>query len=130
MGTSTVDIHRARFARFYELFRLFSLRPSPAGVLLGTKRVFLLFKQFLVVRPTKRRREIGNLLIVAPTRSGKSLLATSQLLSWKHSVLVNDVKGELFQGTAGYRSQLGKVCVIDPQGYGHRYDPIRGKQTE
>src|SRR5438105_4193162 len=108
MGTSTVNIHRARFARLYEMFRLlsFSSKPSSTGVLLGTKRLFLLFKLFLTVRPTKRRREIGNLLIVAPTRSGKSLLATSQLLSWKHSVIVNDVKGELFQATAGYRSKV------------------------
>jgi type IV secretion system protein VirD4 len=58
------------------------------------------------------------------------VLATAQLLSWPHSVIVNDVKGELFTQTAGYRSKLGKVYVIDPTGVGHRYDPTLGKHTD
>ncbi len=82
------------------------------------------------MQPTKTRREIGNTLIVAPTRGGKGLLAVSQLLSWQHSVIVNDIKGELFQATAGYRSTLGKVYVIDPTGIGHCYDPLLEKKTE
>jgi type IV secretion system protein VirD4 len=40
------------------------------------------------------------------------------------------VKGELFTQTAGYRSRLGKVYVIDPTGVGHRYDPTAGKHTD
>jgi len=58
------------------------------------------------------------------------LLAVSQLLTWRHSVIVNDIKGELFDQTAGYRKTLGKVFVIDPNGVGHRYDPLLGKTTE
>ena len=84
----------------------------------------------LRVRPTRARRELGNLLVVAPTRGGKGLLATSQLLTWRASVVVNDIKGELFAQTAGYRSTLGPVYVIDPTGIGHRYDPLLGKKTE
>jgi len=99
-------------------------------VLLGTIRYFLFFNRFVVVRPTKERREIGNTLIVAPTRGGKGLLAVSQLLSWNDSAVVNDIKGELFIATAGYRASLGKVYVIDPTGVGHRFDPLHGKQTE
>ena len=45
-------------------------------------------------------------------------------------MIVNDIKGELFLDTAGYRSTLGPVFVIDPTGIGHRYDPLLGKQTE
>src|ERR671919_374395 len=59
-----------------------------------------------------------------------ALLTTSQLLTWPHSVVVNDVKGELFAATAGWRSKLGKVYVIDPTGVGHRYDPTAGKYTD
>jgi type IV secretion system protein VirD4 len=70
------------------------------------------------------------MLVVAPTRGGKGLLAVSQLLSWKHSVIVNDIKGDLFTQTAGYRASLGRVLVIDPTGIGNRYDPIAGKRTE
>ena len=118
-------LHRARFARIDELAHLISMIPPPDGLLLGRRNGY-----FVTVRPTKTRRELGNLLVVAPTRAGKGLLATSQLLSWQHSVVVNDIKGELFQATAGYRSTLGKVFVIDPRGYGHRFDPLHGKHTE
>jgi type IV secretion system protein VirD4 len=119
-------LHVARFARLDELATLASPRPRKFGLLLGRTR----FRHLLHVTPTKTRRELGNVLIVAPTRGGKGLLATSQLLSWKHSVIVNDIKGELFAQTAGYRSTLGKVFVIDPGGVGHRYDPLQGKRSE
>lgn len=130
MGTTTLDIHRARFARLHEIRELLSGTPNPDGVILGTKRLFLMVKRYVCVRPTKKRREIGNLLIVAPTRGGKGLLATSQLLTWGQSVIVNDIKGELFAQTAGYRSRLGDVFVIDPTGIGNSYDPLHGKITE
>jgi type IV secretion system protein VirD4 len=121
-------LHNARFARPHELQSLEShlIGESEASLLLGVSR----FNRFLHVRPTKTRRELGNLLAVAPTRGGKGLLAVSQLLSWPHSVVVNDIKGDLFQQTAGYRAGLGPVLVIDPQGFGDRFDPLHGKQTE
>ncbi len=118
-------LHRARFARFDELARLLSTTPPPDGLLLGRRN-----GHFVSVRPTPERVELGNLLVVAPTRAGKGLLAVSQLLSWKHSVVVNDIKGELFQATAGYRATLGEVFVLDPNGYGHWFDPLHGKQSE
>ena len=70
------------------------------------------------------------MLVCAPPRMGKSLLAISQLLTWPHSVIVNDVKGELYEATAGYRSTFSDVYVIDFQGYGNAYDPLSGKTTE
>src|SRR2546426_10253119 len=118
-------LHQARFARIDELGRLLSVTPPPDGLLLGMRN-----GHFVTVRPTPARRELGNLLVVAPTRAGKGLLAVSQLLSWQHSVVVNDIKGELFAATAGYRSTLGEVYVIDPTGVGHGYDPMLGKTTE
>ena len=119
-------LHTARFAKAAELTHLVSAHPPADGLLLGSRDP----THFLSVRPTQTRRELGNLLVVAPTRGGKGLLATSQLLSWQHSVVVNDIKGELFTQTAGYRSTLGSVFVIDPTGIGHCYDPLRGKHTE
>ncbi len=119
-------LHRARFARMDERHTITANHPDPASLLLAVNRL----QQFFLVRSMKERRELGNLLVVAPTRGGKGLLAVSQLLTWKHSVIVNDIKGELFQQTAGYRATLGNVYVIDPQGYGHRYDPLHNKQTE
>jgi type IV secretion system protein VirD4 len=119
-------LHIARFARLDELAGLITHRPGAADLLIGRTH----FHHLLQVSATNQRRELGNMLVVAPTRGGKGLLATSQLLSWKHSVLVNDIKGELFAQTAGYRATLGKVFVIDPAGVGHRYDPLHGRHTE
>jgi type IV secretion system protein VirD4 len=123
--TTDTRLHQARFTNTSEMSHLLTPTPPPNGLLLGTK-----YLHFVTVRPQQTRRELGNLLVVAPTRGGKGLLATSQLLSWKHSVIINDIKGELFTQTAGYRATLGNVYVIDPQGYGHRFDPLHGKQTE
>lgn len=110
------QLHNARFARIDELANLLSSTlAAETSLLLGVSHL----TRVLRVRPTKIRRELGNLLIVAPTRGGKGLLATSQLLTWQHSVVVNDIKGELFTQTAGYRSTLGPVFVLDPTGVGH-----------
>src|SRR3989440_9166498 len=122
-------LHRARCAHLEEVWPLLSPTFPPDGVLLGTRR-FLLGKPLVTVRKTSQRPELGNLLIVAPTRSGKGLLAVSQLLTWHHSVIVNDIKGDLFTQTAGFRSLLGPVYVLDPTGFGHCYDPLQGKATE
>jgi type IV secretion system protein VirD4 len=120
------NLHNARFANLHELTGLLTKKLDETGLLLGIGH----FKQFLRVRPTKARRELGNLLAVATTRGGKGLLATSQLLTWPHSVIVNDIKGDLFIQTAGYRATLGKVYVIDPTGIGNSFDSLMGKQTE
>src|SRR4051812_4744499 len=119
-------LHVARFARLDELRSLVTHQPTPDSLLLGRTK----YGHLLEVRANPQRRELGNLLVVAPTRGGKGLLATSQLLSWQHSVIVNDIKGELFAQTAGYRATLGPVFVLDSAGVGHRYDPFAGKHTE
>ena len=119
-------LYKARFAELKEVARNLSPMPRPVSLLLGTTKN----ADFVEVTPTKARRELGNLLVVAPTRGGKGLLAVSQLLTWKHSVIVNDIKGDLFTQTAGYRASLGPVFVLDPRGIGHRYDPLHGNLTE
>jgi type IV secretion system protein VirD4 len=119
-------LYHARFAHIHELTDLLTDSLPTESLLLGISQ----FSRILHVKSTKDRRELGNCLVVAPTRGGKGLLAVSQLLTWKHSAVVFDIKGELFDQTAGYRSTLGKVFVINPRGYGHRYDPLHGKTDE
>ena len=119
-------LHTARFATRQELSPLLTPTPPPEGVLLGTTHQ----RRTVSVQPTPARPEHGNLLLVGPTRSGKGLLAISQLLSWQHSVVVNDLKGELFAATAGYRATLGPVFVVDPTGVGHHYDPLATRYTD
>jgi type IV secretion system protein VirD4 len=122
----TGELHHARFSRAHELSDMLTDSLPTGSLLLGISK----FSRILHVRSTKERRELGNCLVVAPTRGGKGLLATSQLLTWKHSVIVNDIKGDLFDQTAGYKQTLGKVYVIDPNGIGNRYDPLLTKRTE
>src|SRR5512132_804441 len=120
-------LHNARFAKLSEMLALYgAAEDHDTSLLLGIGHM----NHMIRVRPKKTRSELGNLLVVAPTRGGKGLMAVAQLLSWRHSVVVNDIKGELFTQTAGYRSTLGPVFVIDPTGVGHRYDPLSGKHTE
>jgi type IV secretion system protein VirD4 len=77
------------------------------------------------VVPTKKRKELGHVLVVGPTRCGKGLGITQNLLCFKGSVAVNDPKGENFKRTAAWRKQMGQdVRVIDPRGRGDRFDPF------
>jgi type IV secretion system protein VirD4 len=119
-------LHTARFARLTETASLLTTEFDKTGLLLGLGR----FGRVLQVHSTPTRRELGNVLVVAPTRGGKGLLAVSQLLTWPHAVIVNDIKGELFNQTAGYRKTLGEVYVINPSGIGSRYDPLLNKTGE
>jgi len=82
--------------------------------------------RLLATQPTHDAPEPGHLLICGPTRCGKGLHATTQLLAWEGSAVVSDIKGELFRLTAGYRQrELGsRIVVLDPSGHGHRYDPL------
>jgi hypothetical protein len=124
---SGTKLHSSRFARIHELDTLMTGNlGDDTNLLLGTTHL----RNVLRVRPIPTRRELGNLLVVAPTRGGKGLLATAQLLTWNHSVIVNDIKGELFTQTAGFRANLGPVFSLDPTGVGHRYDPLHNRCTE
>jgi type IV secretion system protein VirD4 len=120
-------LHTARFARLDELENLITHNlQTDASLLLGQYS----YGAFLRAKRSNERRELGNMLVCARTGGGKGLLAVSQLLTWPHSVIVNDIKGDLFTQTAGYRSKIGKVYVLDPTGVGHRFDPTLGKNTD
>ena len=54
-----------------------------------------------------------HILTYAPTRSGKGLgLVLPTLLSWPHSAVITDLKGELWAMTAGWRKNHAKNKVI------------------
>ena len=54
-----------------------------------------------------------HVLTYAPTRSGKGVgLVIPTLLSWPHSALIADLKGELWELTAGWRQQYAKNKVL------------------
>jgi type IV secretion system protein VirD4 len=121
------QLYSDRFAHPHELDPL--VHPDwerEAGLLVGVSS----FNQVLSIRRTPKRQELGNIFVDALTRGGKGLLAISQLLTWPHSVVVLDIKGELYDATAGYRKTLGPVFVIDPEGVGNQFDPLHGRYTE
>ncbi len=65
---------------------------------------------------------------IAPTRSGKGVgLVIPTLLSWLHSVVINDMKGELWAMTSGWRKRAGNVCIkfdpASPEGSA-RFNPL------
>jgi hypothetical protein len=123
----TPQLYTDRFADPHEVDPLVSQNwQHETGLLVGVSS----FNNVLSVRQSTKRRELGNVLVDALTRGGKGLLAISQLLTWPHSVVVLDIKGELYEATADYRKRLGNVFVLDPEAVGHRFDPLHGRVTE
>ena len=71
----------------------------------------------------------GHVLVMAPTRSGKGVgVVVPTLLTWPHSTLVHDLKGENWQLTAGARQRLGHICLkfdpTDTTGASVKFNPL------
>ncbi|QHG88104.1 type IV secretory system conjugative DNA transfer family protein [Xanthomonas sp. NCPPB 1638] len=70
-----------------------------------------------------------HVIVVAPTRSGKTTsIAIPVLLTYQQSMVVLDLKGELFKATSGYRASQGQqIYVWAPyaiDGKTHRFNPL------
>lgn len=68
-------------------------------------------------------------LLFAPTGSGKGVgFVIPNLLFWKDSVFVHDIKLENYELTSGYRKKMGQKVYTwspaDPDGITHCYNPI------
>lgn len=78
----------------------------------------------------------GHLLTIAPTRSGKALTTIiPNLLRYEGSCVVLDPKGELYEATSKWRSQLGPVYRVAPLNKDadkpvHCFDPVSQVQSE
>jgi type IV secretion system protein VirD4 len=122
------QLDNARFANLLEMANLAHPDFSGDSLLIGETR----YKHILQIRPTTIRPNLGHLLDCGPTGRGKTLFMTSQILNWDFNSIIQDPKaGELHRLTSGAKAKNGKVFVIDPVApFGHRYDPLRGKQTE
>ena len=71
----------------------------------------------------------GHVLVFAPTRSGKGAgVVIPTLLTWPHSALIHDLKGENWALTAGWRKRMGHACLkFDPSdttGTSVKYNPL------
>ena len=67
-----------------------------------------------------------HVLAVAPTRSGKGVgLVLPTLLTWGHSAVVHDIKGENWALTAGWRSKFSHCLQFDPTNpLSARFNPL------
>ena len=94
----------ARWANLREIWRSGLLRPDRGdSVVVGAIRTWWGGLRLL------RHAGLQHVLVFAPTGSGKGVgLVVPSLLSWTQSVMVNDLKGELFELTAGFRRLLGQ----------------------
>jgi type IV secretion system protein VirD4 len=71
----------------------------------------------------------GHVLVFAPTRSGKGAgVVIPTLLTWPHSALIHDLKGENWALTAGWRKSMGHACLkfdpSDTSGTSVKYNPL------
>ena len=56
-----------------------------------------------------------HVMAFAPTRSGKGVgLVVPTLLTWPHSAVIHDIKGENWQLTAGWRSKFSHCLCFNP----------------
>lgn len=79
---------------------LLAARPPSAGVYCGA------FESKNGTRHYLRHNGPEHVAVIAPTRSGKGVsLVAPTLLSWPHSAVIHDQKGELWAMTAGWRQR-------------------------
>lgn len=84
----------------------------------------VLNRRLIGIKASDIRLELGHVLICGPTRVGKSQQLICNLINWSGSVVVVDIKGELHRLTSGHRARFSNVVVLDPSGFGQRYDPF------
>ncbi len=106
----------ARWATEAELAR--GLLRASKGVILGAAR-----GRYLVFGGAE------HVMLYAPTRSGKGVgVVVPNLLSWPHSLVTLDIKGENWDVTAGHRAAAGQtVYRFDPlsaEGATARFNPL------
>lgn len=108
----------ARFARRADLAKAGLLKKTPEGVIIGKSGRDYLYLGGL-----------QHMIMTAPTRTGKTTsIAIPVLLTYEHSAVVMDLKGELFQNTSGYRAAQGqaiyKFAPYAEDGCTHRFNPF------
>ena len=108
----------ARFATLRQLKRAGLLDRRPESILIG--------------RFGKRRLWLGgaqHVIAISPTRSGKTTsLAVPVLMTYAHSVIVLDLKGELHKLMSGCRKAMGQRVFVwapyDDAGRTDRFNPM------
>jgi len=106
----------ASFAELADLKQAGLLKQTPQSILIGKYK-----GQYLWLGGAQ------HVITVSPTRSGKTTsIAIPVLLSYLHSMVVLDLKGELRKATSGWRESQGHAIYVwapyDDQGKTHRFN--------
>ncbi len=111
-----------RLRRIAERAKILEPFSHSAGVYLGVWRCW--GRSFYL-------RDCGpsHILVFAPTRSGKGVgIVVPTLLTWPHSALIHDLKGENWALTAGARKRMGQICLkyapASHEDDGARFNPL------
>lgn len=108
----------ASFATLADLRKAGLLKQTPESILIGSHK-----GRYLWLGGPR------HVIAISPTRSGKTTsIAIPVLLTYQHSMVVLDVKGELFKATSGWREAQGHAIRVwapyDEAGRTHRFNPM------
>ena len=108
----------ARFATRADLAKAGLLKQTPEGIVIGKSG-----RDYIWLNGAQ------HVIMTAPTRSGKTTsVAIPVLLTYAHSVVCMDLKGELFQLTSGQRQAMGqriyRFAPYAEDGRTHRFNPF------
>jgi type IV secretion system protein VirD4 len=111
-----------RLRRIAERAKVLKPFSHQAGVYLGVWRRWGRFFYLRDCGPS-------HILVFAPTRSGKGVgIVIPTLLTWPHSALIHDLKGENWALTSGARQRMGQICLkyapASPDEDGARFNPL------
>jgi len=65
-------------------------------------------------RGRKRANDRGAVMVMGPSRSGKSVNVLSGVLQWEGPVVLSSIKDDLVGPTLAHRRRQGEVAVFDP----------------
>ncbi|MFC3650431.1 type IV secretory system conjugative DNA transfer family protein [Dyella humi] len=108
----------ARFATRADLAKAGLLKKTPDGVVIGKYG-----REYLYLSG------LQHIIVTAPTRTGKTTsIAVPVLLTYQHSMVVMDLKGELYQAASGHRQAEGQIIYkfapYAEDGRTHRFNPF------
>jgi len=115
---------QARLARRRDLKPLIVKKPTEGRFILGRVGRKLVATEDRSAQSGKAQRDrettrVGDrsaVIVVGPSRCGKTANVTAGVLDWDGPAILSSVKDDLYNSTIERRRQLGKVFVFDPFG--------------
>lgn len=127
---------RARLARPRDLEPLIVPGPMPGRLLLGRVRRHLIATENGAAASAangRRRGDRSAVLVIGPSRCGKTSNCVSGILEWEGPAILSSVKSDLMGATIRWRRRVGEVKVFDPTGATGEataaWSPLRGSST-